>query len=209
VPDPAKAGPLFRKLDALAPYPPDDATAHQVARWLAAQGLLSAARSKGGRDAFPPSLDHVHLLGAQFAAAFFLQGMTELAGMMTDPVAGRTIEAAADIMAVTAVAVWNGGDFAAPLRNLLGDGAEAAAAAADDLAEAMAGPEPEPAPLNTAESVTVSREDLRAVLDRAEPMFRADLDGGAFDRLADTAVAVTRTLTATPWQRAAAEAPGE
>jgi hypothetical protein len=162
MPDPAKAGPLFAKLDTLAPYPPDDATAPQVARWLAAQGMLTAARSQGGRDAFPPSPDHAHLLGAQFTAAFFLQGMTELAEAMTDPVAGRTIEAAADIMAVAAVAVWNGGDFAAPLRNLLGAGAEAAAAAADDLAEAMAGAEPEPASLNSAEPVTVSAAEREA-----------------------------------------------
>ena len=151
--DPAKTGPLLRKLDDLAPYPPADATAPQVARWLAARGLLSAARSQGGRDAFPPSPDHVHLLGAQFAAAFFLQGMTELAEAMTDPVAGRTIEAAADIMAVTAVAVWNGGDFAAPLRNLIGEDAEAVAAAAEDLAEAMAAPEPEPDDASELESM--------------------------------------------------------
>lgn len=139
--DKATTGPLFRKLNELAPYPPAEyAKAAEVVRWLGAQGLLSDARAQSGNDQFPPGPDHAHLVGAQLAAAFFLEGMTQLAEMMTDPVAGRTVAAAADIMAAQVVGAWNGGDFGNVLWNLLGDDAAAISAVTKDLAAAIAAP---------------------------------------------------------------------
>jgi hypothetical protein len=127
--DKAKTGPLFRKLNELAPYPPGKgATAAGVSRWLAAQGLLSCARSESGNDKFPPTPDDAHLVGAQFAAAFFLQGVAQLS------------QEAADFIAQTAVTAWLGGDFGTVLWNLLGDEAEAITAVAKELAAAMAPP---------------------------------------------------------------------
>jgi hypothetical protein len=140
--DRTKTGPLYAKLSALAPYPGREATAAQVVRWLTAQAMLTEDRSQA--DPSPPTADRAHLIGAQFAAAFFLEGMTQIAAAMSDPVTRNTVAAAADIMAAQAVAIWNGGAFATVLWNLAGDDALAIAAVAQELAAAMAAPRAQP-----------------------------------------------------------------
>jgi len=134
VADKTRTGPLFAKLSAMAPYPDTPATAAGTARWLAAQGLLTAARQEAGTDADRMSLDLTHLLGAQYAAAAFL---TALAAV--HPGVG-------DVGAAQAVADWGaaGSVIAGELRGMLGNDAEEVAAVAGELAAAMAEPDAQP-----------------------------------------------------------------